>query len=126
LFAGYRAPVCRTRRAFSREAALQLHVLSSFSHTIETLIQPGMKRLKVACVPVWTNGKRAPRACFAALLNSSRSLVTMLRTYAVARGGRSLSRRRTANPYSLSGYACKADRSTRRNKKIVPIVPPAS
>src|SRR5262249_13938007 len=42
-------------RAISREAALQLNVISRFSYTIETLIQSGRRRLAVASVPVRSN-----------------------------------------------------------------------
>jgi glycosyltransferase involved in cell wall biosynthesis len=39
-------------RAFSREAALRMNVLSDFSYTLETLIQVGAQRLRVASVPI--------------------------------------------------------------------------
>jgi glycosyltransferase involved in cell wall biosynthesis len=42
-------------RAFSREAALRLTVLSEYTYTLETLIQAGARRLKVAFVPIHTN-----------------------------------------------------------------------
>lgn len=44
-------------RAFSREAALRMTVLSDYSYTLETLIQAGARNLIVAYVPVRT---RAP------------------------------------------------------------------
>ena len=39
-------------RAFSREAALQLNVISNYSYTLETLIQAGALGLRVASVPI--------------------------------------------------------------------------
>lgn len=44
-------------RAYSREAALQLNVITRFSYTMETLIQAGNKRLAIASVPIPTNPK---------------------------------------------------------------------
>jgi len=42
-------------RAFTREAALRLTVLSEYTYTLETLIQAGARRMAVAYVPVRTN-----------------------------------------------------------------------
>ena len=42
-------------RAFSRNAALQMNIISSFSYTIETIIQAGKKNLSVDSVPIGTN-----------------------------------------------------------------------
>ena len=42
-------------RAISREAALRLNVQTSFSYTLETIIQAGRKNLVVGHVPVKTN-----------------------------------------------------------------------
>jgi glycosyltransferase involved in cell wall biosynthesis len=44
-------------RAFSRDAAIRLNIVSSFSYTIETVIQAGKKDIAVASVPVRTNPK---------------------------------------------------------------------
>jgi glycosyltransferase involved in cell wall biosynthesis len=44
-------------RAFSREAALQINIISRYSYTVETVIQAGDKRMKIASVPVRTNPK---------------------------------------------------------------------
>jgi glycosyltransferase involved in cell wall biosynthesis len=44
-------------RAFSRQAALQINIVSRYSYTIETVIQAGDKRMKIASVPVRTNPK---------------------------------------------------------------------
>jgi glycosyltransferase involved in cell wall biosynthesis len=44
-------------RAFSREAAIQLNIVSRYSYTVETIIQAGSKKLVVESVPVRTNPK---------------------------------------------------------------------
>ena len=44
-------------RAFSRAAALQINVISTYSYTVETLIQAGNKRLAISSVPVGINPK---------------------------------------------------------------------
>ncbi len=44
-------------RAYSREAAFQLNVVTRFSYAMETLIQAGNKRLAIASIPVETNPK---------------------------------------------------------------------
>lgn len=47
-------------RAYSREAALRLNVLSQFSYTLETIIQAGKMGLTVTSVPVTTNPPTRP------------------------------------------------------------------
>ena len=42
-------------RAYSREAALRLHVLTRFSYTLETIIQAGKMGLKIVDIPITTN-----------------------------------------------------------------------
>ena len=42
-------------RAFTREAALRLTVLSDYTYTLETLIQAGARRMAVAFVPIRVN-----------------------------------------------------------------------
>ena len=44
-------------RAYTREAALQINVVSKFSYTIETVIQTGNKALAVKSVPIGVNPK---------------------------------------------------------------------
>ena len=46
-------------RAFSREAALRLTVLSEYTYTLETLIQAGVRGMTVCFVPIRTNPERA-------------------------------------------------------------------
>ncbi|WP_207262082.1 glycosyltransferase family 2 protein [Desulfovibrio sp. Huiquan2017] len=47
-------------RAISRSAALQLNVFSEYTYTLETIIQAGMKRMKVVSVPVRVNKDLRP------------------------------------------------------------------
>ena len=42
-------------RAFSREAALRLNVITNYTYTLETIIQAGKKNLAVDTVPITTN-----------------------------------------------------------------------
>ncbi|HZD11102.1 MAG TPA: glycosyltransferase family 2 protein [Candidatus Binatia bacterium] len=47
-------------RAYSREAALRLNVLSQYSYTLETIIQAGKLGLVVISIPVKTNAPTRP------------------------------------------------------------------
>ena len=44
-------------RAYSRESLLRINVVTQFSYTMETIIQAGNKRLRIASIPVVTNPK---------------------------------------------------------------------
>lgn len=44
-------------RAYSRPALIRLNVVTEFSYCMETIIQAGHKRLKIASIPVTTNAK---------------------------------------------------------------------
>ena len=71
-------------RAFSREAAMQMNIVSAFSYTIETVIQAGKKNLAVANVPVGTNPKTRESRLFQSIPKFlEHSLTTMIRTYAM-------------------------------------------
>lgn len=71
-------------RAFSRDAALQLNVVSSFSYTIESVIQAGTKRLAVKSVPIETNPKTRESRLFKSIPHFlSRSASTMIRIYSM-------------------------------------------
>jgi glycosyltransferase involved in cell wall biosynthesis len=73
-------------RAMTREVALETMVLSDYSYTLETLIQAGTKRVRVAFVPVETNPPERPSRLFSSirhyLVNST---VTILRSFAMYR-----------------------------------------
>jgi len=73
-------------RAMSRDAALQINIVSSFSYTIEMLIQAGAKRLHVVSVPIGTNGRTRPSRLFSSIPQFiRRSAATILRSYAMYR-----------------------------------------
>jgi glycosyltransferase involved in cell wall biosynthesis len=73
-------------RGISRQAALKLNVLSTFSYTIEMIIQAGNKQLTVLSVPVETNLKTRESRLFQNVPQFvSRQLVSMLRMYAMYR-----------------------------------------
>ena len=71
-------------RAISREAALQLNIVSPFSYTIEMLIQAGRKQLAVATVPIETNAPTRQSRLFKSIPDFvHRSGSTMLRMYSM-------------------------------------------
>ena len=54
-------------RAYSKEAATRLHVVTQFSYAMETIIQAGNKRLHIESIPIITN----PKTRESRLFNSS-------------------------------------------------------
>lgn len=71
-------------RAYSRDAALQLNIVSPFSYTIEALIQSGKKHMAVAHVPVETNPKTRESRLFTSIPKFiERQLTTIVRMYAM-------------------------------------------
>ncbi|AGA88892.1 glycosyl transferase [Thioflavicoccus mobilis 8321] len=71
-------------RAFSREAAIRLNIVSNFSYTIETVIQAGKRNLRVVSVPVRTNPTARPSRLFRSIPQFiQNSLMTMVRMYAM-------------------------------------------
>ena len=70
-------------RAFSKEAALSINVLTEFSYTIENLIQIGHQKLKIISVPINTNEKLRESRLFKSVPSFIRNqLATILRVYA--------------------------------------------
>ena len=69
-------------RAFSRDAAMRLNVFSSYSYTLETIIQAGQKNIPIASVPVQTNPPLRPsrlmRNSFSYVI---RSIITIVRIF---------------------------------------------
>lgn len=47
-------------RAYSREAALRLNILTEFSYTLDTIIQAGKRGLTIVSVPIETNDPTRP------------------------------------------------------------------
>ena len=69
-------------RAYSREAALHLNVLSNFTYTHETIIQAGLNNLKVLSVPVQVNPTVRPSRLFGSTFSYLyRSTATIMRIY---------------------------------------------
>ncbi len=73
-------------RAYSREAALKINVLSEFTYTLETIIQAGQKNITVSHVPIGTNEKLRESRLFKSIRDYiSRSIVTIVRIYTMYR-----------------------------------------
>jgi len=71
-------------RAYSREAALRLQVVSRYSYTLETLIQAGHHRLAVESVPILTNPPTRPSRLMRGLADYLvQSGLTLIRVYAM-------------------------------------------
>ncbi|MFZ5835277.1 MAG: glycosyltransferase family 2 protein [Pseudomonadota bacterium] len=71
-------------RAFSRDAAIKMNVVSSYSYTIETLIQAGKKHLAVVSVPIGTNAKTRESRLFKSIPDFiQRQVTTIIRMYAM-------------------------------------------
>lgn len=69
-------------RAFTREAALRLNVFSSYTYTLETLIQAGRMGLSVVSVPVETNAALRESRLIASIPQYVvRSIATILRIF---------------------------------------------
>lgn len=69
-------------RAFSREAALRMNVVSRFTYTLETIIQAGKKNLAIAHVPVQTNEKLRESRLFKSIGQYvKRSFFNIIRIY---------------------------------------------
>ena len=69
-------------RAFSRDAAMQMNIVSAFSYTIETVIQAGKKNMAVTNVPIGTNPKTRESRLFQSIPKFiEHSLTTMVRMY---------------------------------------------
>ena len=73
-------------RAYSRDAALQLNVVSDFTYTIETIISAGKKNLAITHIPVKTNKKLRESRLFPSIkVYLQRSFITMLKVYSMYR-----------------------------------------
>lgn len=70
-------------RAYSKEAALRLNVISHYSYTLETVIQAGKKALTISHVPIKTQEVTRPSRLMRGLWDFvKRQGATILRTYA--------------------------------------------
>ena len=71
-------------RAFSREAAIRLNIVSSYSYTIETVIQAGKRDMTVQSIPVRTNPKTRESRLFKSIPSFiTRQVSTIVRMYAM-------------------------------------------
>jgi glycosyltransferase involved in cell wall biosynthesis len=71
-------------RAISRKAAIKLNVLSSYSYTIEMVIQAGKRDLTIISVPVETNTKTRESRLFKSIPSFvMRQVTTIVRMYAM-------------------------------------------
>lgn len=69
-------------RAFSRDAAMKLHVFNEYTYTIETIIQAGQKGMAITSVPVRTNEDLRPSRLVKNLPGYlHRQLLTMVRIF---------------------------------------------
>ena len=69
-------------RAYTREAALRMTIVSEFSYTLESIIQAGKKRMAIAHVPVSVNSRTRPSRLFDSVFSYiKRSSATIVRIY---------------------------------------------
>lgn len=69
-------------RAYSAEAAMQLHVFNRYTYTLETIIQAGHMHMRIGHVPIGVNAKtRESRLISSIPKYIRRSGVTILRSY---------------------------------------------
>ena len=71
-------------RAYTREAALRLTIVSEFSYTLESIIHAGKKRIAVTHVPVATNPRTRESRLFGSVWTYLKaSAATIVRIYAM-------------------------------------------
>lgn len=73
-------------RAMSREAAMRLNVFNAYTYTLETIIQAGQSNLRIASVPIRTNGDLRPSRLVKSIPSYvKRSLITIFRVFVIYR-----------------------------------------
>lgn len=73
-------------RAFSREAALHLNVMNSYTYTLETIVQAGRSNMAITSVPIRTNGELRKSRLFHSMFGYvKRSMITIIRAYMMYR-----------------------------------------
>jgi glycosyltransferase involved in cell wall biosynthesis len=71
-------------RAYTREAALRMTIVSEFSYTLESIIQAGKKRMAIAHVPIEVNPRTRESRLFDSVFSYiKRSGATIVRIYAM-------------------------------------------
>lgn len=69
-------------RAYTREAALRMTIVSEFSYTLESIIGAGKKRMAIAHVEVGTNARTRPSRLFSSVFAYiKQSAATIVRIY---------------------------------------------
>jgi glycosyltransferase involved in cell wall biosynthesis len=69
-------------RAYTRDAALRMTIVSEFSYTLESIIQAGKKRMAIAHVPIQTNARTRESRLFDSIFGYiKRSSATIVRIY---------------------------------------------
>lgn len=73
-------------RAMSRHAAQSLVVFSTYTYTLETIIQAGQKGMAITSVPVRVNGDLRPSRLVKSIRSYiQRSIITIIRVFAIYR-----------------------------------------
>ena len=71
-------------RAYTRDAALRMTIVSEFSYTLESIIQAGKKRMAIAHVSIETNPRTRKSRLFDSMFSYiKRSAATIVRIYAM-------------------------------------------
>jgi glycosyltransferase involved in cell wall biosynthesis len=70
-------------RAFTRDAALRINIVSEFTYTLESIIQAGKKKLAIAHLPIETQQTRPSRLFGSTWEYLKRSGATIVRIYAM-------------------------------------------
>jgi glycosyltransferase involved in cell wall biosynthesis len=69
-------------RAYTREAALRMNIVSEFTYTLESIIQAGKRRMAIAHVPIRSNARTRPSRLFDSVwVYIKRSTSTIVRIY---------------------------------------------
>ena len=69
-------------RAYTREAALRMSIVSDYSYTLESIIQAGKRRMAIAHVPIRSNPKTRPSRLFDSMFSYIKnSAATIVRVY---------------------------------------------
>jgi len=71
-------------RAMTRDAAMRMNVFNNYTYTLETIIQAGQSGLRIASVPIRTNGYLRPSRLVTGVPSYlKRSLFTILRIFMI-------------------------------------------
>lgn len=73
-------------RAYSREAAMKINIMTDFSYCMETIIHAGRKRMPITSIPIHTNPKTRESRLFKNMRQHVyKSAVAIVRSYAMHR-----------------------------------------